>query len=191
MSLGSQERELHSLQGWPTVVERGHPGDTALYPGPSSHTFSDTDVYNLLKLQVRFEAKDSYGGMAGYRIEIQPFNSSSNLWDTPIVWDPVWFCTPTGDHDTWYYYEREYTLPMGLSIREVQQKKFVKRRFRINGYIWVGKNVVPGGQYGNPHSFELTAVLTPPKLNLVKQQLAELQRRTAYYMQQEIERLPD
>ncbi len=174
-----QTKTLYPIDGG-AEVEENDPSDTpAVWNGPATETFSDTSSSNVLKLRVRFKAREPYAKTATFLIVIDRFVPDTDPpWQREIR-DSVSFNLPERHLDKWYYCEREYTLSQDIPLLAARMKKNTKLTFRVDGRIWTGGAMNTGsggssGAFGPSHRKEFTAVLKPPKLELAKAEYEQM-----------------
>ena len=156
-------KRLHSVEeGKPNVTETDPIAAPAVWHGRNTATFEDTHVENILSFTIRFKVKDAYAHFGYYLILIDRLEKNES-WERWIQ-DEVTLITPTGDHDNWYYCEREYSLAQSIWRHFRKIRLDTALRFKITGYNAIGSM----RKWGDPHSKEFTAILKAPNLTIMK-----------------------
>ncbi len=190
------------------ILEEDDPADTpAVWQSGDTATFSATSLNNVLKFSVRFKARNVQpwvDSFARFLIVIDRFIGDSDTpWQREIR-DPVCFEMPVGswdhnhmhyvggDYESWYYQERVYSLMQDFPFSAYVSQKPLELKFRIRGFIWIADwNLSPAIRYGPEHVKVFTSIIKPPKPELVKEQLAQLQAMQQDYMREFFKRFDD
>ena len=172
---GETDKTLISPEGLPTIEERDESWAIANWHGGGvGMTFSETAFDNLIKFTVRFKSKNAYGKFAKYLLIVERWENES--WSLEVR-DPVCYCTDDLDRSKWYYWEREYSLLQPISFINYQLKRTTAIKFRITGYVAVGRNL----SWSSPQTNEFTGILDPPELTIAKEHLRYWEESVSYY----------